>query len=258
MIIKRKYYSSFGNAIREGMIASPFGAVPGAAIGAMIGGRRGALVGMLLGAVSTGVLATRSALKGENSNVIKISTNSKLEAFRENPGKALRDFFAEEEKLIQEYKNLEDDNFKVPQEFYKYLKIRKQFIHTLERWISENPDKLGDWMSVMYIPENPKVGKRELQDMLKFREDWRDDEICYTLLFDPKQSDDKVILYYPFTEKFGVDPTEVGIPGTLKQTILWYLGNEIDFLTQYKEKFDPSGSLVQLYKEYEKFIKQKL
>lgn len=255
MIIKRK----LGDAVREGLVVSPFGAIPGAVIGSLIGGKRGALVGMLLGAVSAGVLATRSAMKGENNGIVKISANnSKLEAFREDPGKALRDFFAEEERLVQEYKNLEDDNFKAPQEFYKYLKIRKQFIPTLEKWISENPDKLGDWMSVMYIPVNPKVGKRELQEMLKFREDYRDDEICYTLLVDPQQSDDKVILYYPLTGKFGIDPTEVGIPGTLKQTILWYLGNEIDFLTQYKNRFDPSGSLVQLYKEYEKFIKQRL
>ena len=114
---------------------------------------------MLLGAVSAGILATRSAMKGENNGIVKVSANSsRLEAFREDPGKALRDFFAEEERLVQEYKSLEDDNFKVPQEFYKYLKIRKQFIPTLEKWISENPDKLGDWMSVMYIP-NPKVEK---------------------------------------------------------------------------------------------------
>ena len=251
MIIKRKLYSE---TLAAGVMGSFFGAIPGAAIGSLIGGRRGALIGMLLGAATTGVLAARAEHKG-----IRINTgNPKVEAFKENPGKALREFFGEEEKLIQQYKALEDDNFKVPDEFVKLLRVRKQFIPTLERWIKQNPEHVGDWMSVMYIPLKPQAAKSELQEQLKFREDYLDEKICYSLMIDPEQSDDKVILYYPYIGKFGIDPTEVGENGTLKQTILWILGNEIDFLEDYKERFDPTGALVQLYKEYEKFIRQRL
>ena len=261
IILRNKNYSRFSEAMTAGTIGSMFGALPGAAIGSLIGGKRGALVGMLLGAATTGILAARAEYKSNNPNIVKINGagDSKIREFKENPGQSLREFFGEEENLIQQYKALEDEDFKVPDEFIKLLKIRKQFIPTLERWIKENPENVGDWMSVMYIPLRPQAAKKELQEMLKFRGvDYEDDELCYTLMMDPEQSDDKLILYYPFIEKFGIDSTEGGGAGTLKQTILWNLRNEIEYLTGYGRKFDPSGSLIQLYKEYEKFIKQRL
>lgn len=256
---KLNYYSklerikeSLKYALSLGLVGATFGSIFGFLIGrkrgakivGSLGGGLGFLSGLKIGAVETSnVYVDRENAKREKAEKLQ-------QEIDKDPSILFKDL-KDDGKLIREIRGLETKyGVKFPDQFYKLIKIRKQFIPTLVDWYKryKNPNCFGIIYSII-----PSVIESELRES-KLDNKYSDNVL---LLIDPEMADDTFILYYPESDNgkyFGYDITESrGTLTTLKEAIISDLDYKLKELSNLYDK-----SELDLLKKYKQFISSKL
>ena len=126
-------------------------------------------------------------------------------------------------------------NVKFPADFYKLIRVRKEFIPTLVGWYKKykDPNYTSVLMSII-----PSVTESALKE---------DDEIeGLFIMIDPGRADDTWIVYDPNTKIYSPDIFSGGSDkNTLKEAILDYLNFEETYCYERSQK-----ELIKLYKQF--------
>lgn len=226
---------ALGAAVSGSLVGATMLAIPGLFLGGLRGARTGAILGAGLGSVGMGAAAWKGTSKAsvDRENKRRKKQEEFMKKVEEDPSILFEDLKNDTE-IIRQFRVLEAKyNVKFPDQFYKLIKIRKEFIPTLVNWYKKYKDM--NYTSVLYSII-PSVTEASLKDT---------DEILF-LLIDPKMADDTWITYDLTNGKFGYDifPDKNDI-NTLKETIL----NRLNFLEDYSDS-NSMDELLRLYKQY--------
>lgn len=255
---KLNYFSKLGRikeSLKYALALGLSGAAFGSLFGLILGGKRGAKVmgsiggGLgFAGGLQIGAAGTSNKYVDEE-NARREKAEKYQQEVDKDPSVLFKDL-KEDGKLIREFRNLETKyNVKFPDQFYKLIKIRKQFIPTLVDWYKKYKNPYCFSIIYSIVPSVTESGLRELK-----MDDTLDNNIL--LLIDPEMADDTFILYYPESNNgkyFGFDITESnGSVTTLKESIIFILNRKLEnssFCTK---------SELELIKRYKQFISSKL
>lgn len=240
---KQEYYKlgqrikmALGAAISGGLVGATMLAFPGLILGGLRGARTGAILGAGLGSVGMGAAGWSGTSKAsvDRENKRRKKQEEFMKKAEEDPSILFEDLKNDTE-IIRQFRVLEAKyNVKFPDQFYKLIKIRKDFIPTLVNWYKKYKDM--NYTSVLYSIV-PSVTEASLND---------NDEILF-LLIDPEMADDTWITYDSTNGKFGYDIfSDKNDYNTLKDAIL----HKLDFLEDYSDDSKSTKELIRLYRQY--------
>lgn len=273
MYIKRKlfykkelsYYKPFDRA-KEVSKYGLSGFVPGALVGSGIGAKLspkgnekvgaliGAGIGGALGAFGFGKLGMKMTSKEyiDQVNDSIRRSNEREKEIKKNPRLLFKDL-EDDVKIIQDFKKLESKyKMKFPDQFYKYIKLRKQFIPTLVNLYKKYKNSIDLWSLILGIDKD-------------YTEAWIKENIydnnsvgVIALLYDKTRADDTWITYDTDTKKFGYDIDQNSNNfNSLKEVLLDYLESELELVEYAGYGIDPEEQR-ELITIFSNFIKNKL
>lgn len=256
IILRQKIYSdpstwkTIKEAIKFGGIMGFGGGISGALIGDKFGGARGAIIGALAAGIPIGVVSAIFSYKTDRDSIeFNKSLREKeidykkqfAEKAVENPTKLFTTLSFANER-INLYKNLsKKSGFEFPSEFYKFIKLQKDFIPVAAKWVKDNGGKDSDeWTRIILTLSN--FGGKD--NYSEFSADFVEN------LFSGENPEYQTISFCPSSGKFGYS---VQLPeecqDTLKNAILCSISDGLG---------GESKEIKSLAKLYENFIKTRL
>lgn len=213
----------------------------GAGTGAVIGGLLGGESCAIIGATGGGLLASRMGWVGTSKKTIdrenkqRENWERRQEEIKKNP-RILFKSLDNDVQVIREYRIIESEyGIKFPEQLYKLIKLRKQFIPTLVSFYKEYG--LSEFWDII-LDIQPIISEGCLAE-------GEDNEVI--LLVDPLMADDTWISWNPKSGIFD------GKYKTLKDAILNHVKRYIDFYEDEENK-----ELLMLAKKYYQHISFKL
>lgn len=206
------------------------------AVGALLGGAGGSIFGKkgaMAGAVLGGLASGRQGWKDTSKRVIDqqnkriIDNENRKKEIRENP-RILFKSLDNDIEITKGFKTLESKyNIKFPEQLYKLIKIRKQFIPTLVDLYKKN-NSLKFWSIIFEIDP--------LDTEYWIKEKTTDNDNIM-LLIDPDQADDTWITWNIKSNTFGYETDGKGKFKTLKDLLISNIKDTIKEITDYLKNY---------------------